>query len=102
VLPHTSCLRYPVQDTRALLITISNNVLQQWARLARAVLCTARDDRDHLLQALVGPLNYHTSARAPAVHTILSTSVLSRSRIFYPVFRLFNPVFAAPLPQSRS
>ncbi len=27
--------------------------LQQWARLARAVLCTDRDDRDHLLQAEV-------------------------------------------------
>jgi hypothetical protein len=30
-----------------------NTLLQQWARLARAVLCTDRDDRDHLLQASV-------------------------------------------------
>jgi len=30
-----------------------NTLLQQWARLARAVLRTDRDDRDHLLQASV-------------------------------------------------
>ena len=37
--------------------------LQQWARLARAVLCTDRDDRDHLLQAEV---------RLPTLQTIFN------------------------------
>jgi hypothetical protein len=35
-------------------------LLQQWARLARVVLCTARDDGDHLQQAQVRLFNNTT------------------------------------------
>jgi hypothetical protein len=53
--------------------TAPNNVLQQWARLARAVLCRDRDERDHPLQDLAS-LNARLSLFMPTGDTLARRS----------------------------